>query len=198
VNVDHFKVFIETMGTTAGDHVLLELSRRLANRLREDETMARRESSGAPSEAVLFRLGGDEFAVLLDAVDDPSDALRVAKSIQTSVAEPFFVETREMRVSASIGIALSTTTHERPEDILKDADVAMLRAKTLGGSRCEVLDEGMHSRAGGRLRLEADLRTALSERQFRIYYLPASGGTGDTTRGECRGFTAVGSIPRRD
>jgi len=171
-NVDHFKVFNETMGTTAGDHVLLELGRRLANRLREDETMARRESSGAPSEAVLFRLGGDEFAVLLDAVDDPSDALRVAKSIQTAVAEPFFVETREMRVSASIGIALSAATHERPEDILKDADVAMRRAKALGGSRCEVLDEGMHTRAVGRLRLEADLRTALTERQFRIYYQP--------------------------
>jgi diguanylate cyclase (GGDEF)-like protein/PAS domain S-box-containing protein len=171
-NVDHFKVFNETMGTTAGDHVLLELGRRLANRLREDETMARRESSGAPSEAMLFRLGGDEFAVLLDAVDDPSDALRVAKSIQTAVAEPFFVETREMRVSASIGIALSAATHERPEDILKDADVAMRRAKALGGSRCEVLDEGMHTRAVGRLRLETDLRTALTERQFRIYYQP--------------------------
>ena len=172
VNVDHFKVFNETMGTVAGDHVLLELSRRLATRLRQDETMARRESSGVSSEAVLFRLGGDEFTILLDVVDDPSDALRVAKSIQTAVAEPFFVETREMRVSASIGIALSTPTHERPEDILKDTDVAMRRAKALGGSRCEVLDEAMHTRAVGRLRLEADLRTALTERQFRIFYQP--------------------------
>jgi diguanylate cyclase (GGDEF)-like protein/PAS domain S-box-containing protein len=172
VNVDHFKVFNETMGTVAGDHVLLELSRRLATRLREDETMACRESSGAASEAVLFRLGGDEFTILLDVVDDPSDALRVAKSIQTALAEPFFVETREVRVSPSIGIALSAPTHERPEDVLKDADVAMRRAKALGGSRCEVLDEAMHTRAVGRLRLEADLRTALTERQFRIFYQP--------------------------
>jgi len=172
VNVDHFKVFNETMGTVAGDHVLLELSRRLATRLRQDETMARRESSGASPEAVLFRLGGDEFTILLDVVDDPSDALRVAKSMQTAVAEPFFVETREMRVSASIGIALSAPTHERPEDVLKDADVAMRRAKALGGSRCEVLDEAMHTLAVGRLRLEADLRTALTERQFRIFYQP--------------------------
>ncbi len=172
VNVDHFKVFNETMGTAAGDHVLLELSRRLATRLRQDETMARRENSGASPEAVLFRLGGDEFTILLDVVDDPSDALRVAKSIQTAVAEPFFVETREMRVSASIGIALSGPTHERPEDVLKDADVAMRRAKALGGSRCEVLDEAMHTRAVGRLRLESDLRTALTERQFRIFYQP--------------------------
>ncbi len=172
VNVDHFKVFNETMGTAAGDHVLLELSTRLTNRLRQDETMARRDSSGVAPEAMLFRLGGDEFAILLDVVDDPSDAMRVAKSIQTAVAEPFFVESREVRVSASIGIALSTLTHQRPEDVLKDADVAMRRAKALGGSRCEVLDEAMHTRAVGRLRLEADLRTALSERQFRIFYQP--------------------------
>jgi diguanylate cyclase (GGDEF)-like protein/PAS domain S-box-containing protein len=172
LNVDHFKVFNETLGTAAGDHVLLELSRRLTNRLRQDETMTRRESSGAAPEAMLFRLGGDEFAVLLDAVDDPSDAMRVAKSIQTAVAEPFFIESREVRVSASIGIALSTLTHQRPEDVLKDADVAMRRAKGLGGSRCEVLDEAMHTRAVGRLRLEADLRTALTERQFRIFYQP--------------------------
>ena len=171
-NVDHFKVFNETMGSGAGDHVLLEISRRLGARLRQDETMTRRESGGAPPDAVLFRLGGDEFAILLDGVDDPSDAMRVARSIQAAVAEPFFVETREVRVSASIGIALSTPTHERPEDILKDADLAMRRAKGLGGSRCEVLDEAMHTRAVGRLRLETDLQKALTERQFRVFYQP--------------------------
>jgi len=72
----------------------------------------------------------------------------------------------------SIGISLSTLTHERPEDILKDADVAMRRAKALGGSRCEVSDEAMHSRAVGRLRLEADLREAMNARQFRVHYQP--------------------------
>jgi EAL domain-containing protein (putative c-di-GMP-specific phosphodiesterase class I) len=98
--------------------------------------------------------------------------MRLAKRIQESVAEAFTVEFREVRVSASIGIALSTVTHERPEDVLKDADVAMRRAKALGGSRCEVFDEAMHTRAVGRLRLEADLRTALAERQFSVYYQP--------------------------
>jgi EAL domain-containing protein (putative c-di-GMP-specific phosphodiesterase class I) len=72
----------------------------------------------------------------------------------------------------SIGIALSAPTHERPEDVLKDADVAMRRAKALGGSRAEVFDEAMHARAMGRLRLESDLRTAFTERQFRVYYQP--------------------------
>jgi diguanylate cyclase (GGDEF)-like protein/PAS domain S-box-containing protein len=171
-NIDHFKVCNETMGTVAGDHVLLEIGRRLAAQLRQDDTLARRESAGVSAEVVLFRLGADEFTILLDAVGDPSDAMRVATSIQTAIAEPFFVEAREMRVSASVGIALSTPTHERPEDVLKDADVAMRRAKALGGSRCEVFDEAMHTRAVGRLRLEADLRAALTERQFRVFYQP--------------------------
>lgn len=171
-NLDHFKVFNETMGTTAGDHVLLEISRRLAAQLRQGDTTTGREAGDAKGETLLFRLGGDEFAILLDSVGDPSDAMRLAKRILESVAEAFSVEAREVRVSASIGIAMSAATHERPEDVLKDADVAMRRAKALGGSRCEVFDEAMHTRAVGRLRLEADLRTALAERQFRVYYQP--------------------------
>jgi diguanylate cyclase (GGDEF)-like protein/PAS domain S-box-containing protein len=171
-NVDHFKVFNETMGTAAGDQVLLEIGRRLAADIREGDTIARRDNGGVAADVVLFRLGGDEFTILLGAVSDPSDALRMAKSLQAAVAEPLLVEAREMRVSVSIGIALSAPTHERPEDVLKDADVALRRAKALGGSRCEVLDEAMHSRAVGRLRLEADLRSALTERQFRVHYQP--------------------------
>jgi diguanylate cyclase (GGDEF)-like protein/PAS domain S-box-containing protein len=171
-NVDHFKVFNESMGTAAGDHVLLEIGRRLTALTRQDDTVTRRDIAGVAADVVLFRLGGDEFTFLLGAVGDPSDALRIAKKIQEAVAAPFTVEAREMRVSVSIGIALSMPDHERPEDVLKDADVALRRAKALGGSRCEVLDEGMHSRAVGRLRLEADLRAAFTGRQFRVYYQP--------------------------
>jgi diguanylate cyclase (GGDEF)-like protein/PAS domain S-box-containing protein len=169
-NVDHFKVFNETTGTAAGDHVLQEIGRRLATCLRQDDTIARRENGSV--EAVLFRLGGDEFAILLDSVGDPSDAMRVAKRIQSAVADPFIVDSREVRPSLSVGIALSTLVHERPEDVLKDADVAMRRAKSLGGSRCEVFDEAMHTRAVGRMRLESDLRAAIAAHQFRVYYQP--------------------------
>jgi diguanylate cyclase (GGDEF)-like protein/PAS domain S-box-containing protein len=171
-NVDHFKVFNETTGTAAGDQVLQEIGRRLGTCLRQDDTIARRESGTLATDAVLFRLGGDEFTILLDAIADPSDAMRVARRIQAAVAEPFLVDAREVRASISVGIALSTVAHERPEDVLKDADVAMRRAKSLGGSRCEVFDEAMHTRAVGRMRLEADLRTAIAERQFRVYYQP--------------------------
>jgi diguanylate cyclase (GGDEF)-like protein/PAS domain S-box-containing protein len=170
-NVDHFKVFNETMGNKAGDHILTEIGRRLSMELRQDDAAAR-DRAAAVSDAALFRLGGDEFTVLLETVGDPSDALRIARRLQAAVAAPFPVESREVRASASVGIALSTAAHTRPEDILKDADVAMRRAKAMGGSRCEVFDEAMHTRAGGRLKLESDLRTALSERQFRIHYQP--------------------------
>jgi len=169
-NVDHFKVFNESMGTERGDHVLVEIARRMVGCLRADETIARREKES--SDTVLFRLGGDEFTILLEPAGDPSDALRVARRVQAAVAEPFSVDGRELRVSVSIGIALSMPEHERPEDVLKDADVALRRAKALGGSRCEVFDEAMHTRAVGRLKLESDLRTALAERQFRVHYQP--------------------------
>jgi diguanylate cyclase (GGDEF)-like protein/PAS domain S-box-containing protein len=172
LNVDHFKVFNDTMGMGAGDHVLLEIGRRLGSHLRQEDKIARRESGRVTAEAVLFRLGGDEFVILFDAVGDASDAMRVAQDMQAGVAEPFFVDSHEVRVSMSIGIALSTVTHERPEEVLKDADVAMRRAKALGGSRCEIFDEAMHTRAVGRLRLESDLREAMAEHQFRVYYQP--------------------------
>jgi len=170
-NLDHFKVFNETMGTAAGDHVLQEIARRIGSCLRQDDTIARGDSTGSSS-VLLSRLGGDEFAILLDSVSDPSDAMRVARRIQEAVAEPFSVDSREVRASMSVGIAVSAPAHERPEDVLKDADVAMRRAKALGGSRCEVFDEAMHTRAVGRLRLEADLRAALAGRQFRVRYHP--------------------------
>jgi diguanylate cyclase (GGDEF)-like protein/PAS domain S-box-containing protein len=166
-NVDGFKAFNESQGTEGGDRVLQEIGRAIAACLCDDDAIARGASGGA-----LSRLGGDEFTIILDGVSDPSDAMRIAKRIQAAVAEPFFLDSREMRASVSIGIALSMLVHEKPEDILRDADIAMRRAKALGGSRCEVFDEAMHTRAEGRLRLEADLRAALAGQQFRIYYQP--------------------------
>ena len=168
-NVDHFKVN-EAMGTIAGDHILTEIARRLSVELRQDDATAR--DRGAASDASLFRLGADEFTILLETVGDPSDALRIARRLQEAVAAPFPIESREVRASASVGIALTTVAHTRPEDVLKDADVALRRAKAMGGSRCEVFDQAMHTRAVGRLKLESDLRTALTERQFRIHYQP--------------------------
>ena len=171
-NVDQFKVFNQAEGTTAGDRILLEISRRILGQLRRNDTVARCDENGSAGDAALFRVGGDEFTILLDAIHQPSDALRVAKRVQSAVSEPFAIESREIRISVSLGIALSTASQEGPEDVFKDAEVALRRAKSLGGSRCEVFDEAMHRSAVGRLRLESDLRTALAEGQFRVHYQP--------------------------
>lgn len=168
-NVDHFKGFNETMGTAAGDQILAEIGRRLADHLKQDDTITCHEDAG---DVALFRLGGDEFTILLDALGDPSDAMRLAQRMQARAADPFLVDSHEVRVALSIGIALSTPLHERWEDLLRDADVAMRRAKALGGSRCEVFDEAMHTRAVGRLKLESDLRAAMVKRQFLVFYQP--------------------------
>jgi GGDEF domain-containing protein len=89
-NVDHFKVFNDTLGPAAGDHILAEISRRIASYPRQDDALARSDSPDPAGEPVLSRLGGDEFTVLLDHVSDPSDAMRVGKRLQAAVAEPFF------------------------------------------------------------------------------------------------------------
>jgi len=173
-NLDHFKDFNQGLGPAAGDQLLTEITRRIAVSVRQEDTIARRDSASPCAEPVLSRLGGDEFTILLDAVGDPSDALRVAHRIEAAVAAPFLLNSREVRASVSLGVALSTTEHAQPEDLLKDADAAMRRAKALGGSRCEVFDEAMHSRAVGRQRLESDLRTAIAQNQFRVFYQPVA------------------------
>jgi PAS domain S-box-containing protein/diguanylate cyclase (GGDEF)-like protein len=171
-NLDHFKIFNETINPSAADQILVEVARRLSNYLQQDRTIARRDSNDSIPEARVFRLGGDEFTILLEGVTDASDAMRVAKSLQQVAAGPIDIVPSEVRIALSIGIAMSAAIHERPEDLLRDADVALRRAKALGGSRCEVFDEAMHARAVGRLALESDLRTALNEHQFRVHYQP--------------------------
>lgn len=171
VDLDGFKVFNDTMGTAVGDQVVVETGHRILAALRDEDTVSRPQNQLA-KDAILSRMGGDEFTILLEGVTDPSDAMRVAQRILSAVAEPFLAESQELHPSASIGIAVSAVTHTRAEDLLQDADVAMRRAKALGGSRCEVFDEAMHTRAVNRLKLEAELREAIAQRQFRVHYQP--------------------------
>src|SRR5208282_3818549 len=171
-DLDGFKAFNDTMGPAVGDQVIVEIGRRIEADLRDEDTVSRSQNQVTSRNAVLSRMGGDEFTILLEDVADPSNAMRVAKRILSAVAEPFLVEGREVRTSASVGIAVSATTHARAEDLLQDADVAMRRAKALGGSRCEVFDEAMHTRAVNRLKLEAELREAIEKNEFRVFYQP--------------------------
>ncbi len=172
VDLDGFKTFNDTVGPALADQVIVEIGQRLRSCLREEDTVSRGQDELPPIEAVLSRMGGDEFTILLEAVADPSNAMRVAKRILSVVAKPLLLDGHQLRTSASVGIALSAPTHERAEDLLRDADIAMRRAKASGGSRCEVFDESMHTRAVNRLKLEADLRQATAKNQFRILYQP--------------------------
>jgi PAS domain S-box-containing protein len=171
MDIDRFKAFNDAMGNAAGDQLIVEVGRRLSASLRHDDTVSRPGGGPQPDQAV-SRLDGNEFAVLVDGLTDPSDAMRIAQRFQVAMAEPFLVEGREVNTSASVGIAVSTSAHQRVEDLLQDADVAMRRAKGLGGGRCEVFDEAMHTSALRRLRLETDLKQALENRQFRVHYQP--------------------------
>jgi len=172
VDLDGFKMFNDSMGPALGDRVLVEIGQRMGACLRSDDTVSRPQGEFPVKDAALSRLGGDEFTVLLEEVSDPSNAMRVAERIVYAMAAPLTIEGEEVRTSVSVGIALSTSLQEHAEDLLQDAEAAMRRAKALGGSRCEVFDEAMHARAVNRLKLEAELRQALEQKQFRVYYQP--------------------------
>src|ERR1700688_462104 len=135
-DIDGFRLFNDTIGPALTDRVLIEIGHRLEDCLREEDTISPPQDKLPMKNAVLSRMGGDEFTILLEGASDPSDAMRVASRIRSALAEPFQVDGREVRTSISVGIALSTSAHERAEDLLQEADVAMRRAKALGGSRC--------------------------------------------------------------
>jgi PAS domain S-box-containing protein len=176
IDVDEFKIINDSLGYTAGDELLIQIGQRLKDSVRRADTVSRPRTSGVPdrpaSDGTLARLGGDEFAVLLDDIRDPIEAVRVAERLQAELVTPFAVNHEEIVISASIGIASSASPHTQAEDLLRDADIAMYRAKRAGKARCEVSDAAMHANAVKRLRLETDLRRALDQGEFRVYYQP--------------------------
>lgn len=172
LDIDGFKAFNQQMGSKIGDQVLAEIARRTSACLRTQDTVARPHARLPFADAVPSRMGGDEFTFLLESIKDPSDALRVARRIQSSLDSPFILDGREINLSASIGIALSVAPDDRPEDLLQNAEIALFRAKALGAGRCEVFDEAMHTRAVNRLTLENELRTAIQRGEFRLHYQP--------------------------
>lgn len=158
LDIDRFKVINDSLGHMRGDQLLIEVTHRLTTCLRPGDSVA--------------RLGGDEFCVLIDDVNDVSDATRVANRIQASMQEPFSVAGQEVFATVSVGIALSDKGYDRPEDLLRDADTAMYRAKALGKNRYEVFDKVMHARAVALLSLETDLRWAIERHEFQVHYQP--------------------------
>jgi PAS domain S-box-containing protein len=174
IDLDEFKVVNDSLGHKAGDELLIQIGRRLSKSLRREDTVARNHAGEAPGAAdeSLARIGGDEFTIVLDDIADPSDAVRVAERIQNRLAIPFLINRQEMVVSASIGIALSTTLRAAAEEVLRDAEIALYRAKRSGKARCEVFDTAMYATAVQRLRLETDLRKALERGELINHYQP--------------------------
>jgi diguanylate cyclase (GGDEF)-like protein/PAS domain S-box-containing protein len=158
LDLDRFKFVNDTYGHEAGDELLVQAARRLESCLRQEDTVA--------------RLGGDEFALILDAIQDLSDATRVAERIQAELSQPFVVRDSQILTSASIGIALSYTGYDEARDVLRDADAAMYRAKSAGRARFEIFDRAMHEHVLARLQLETDLRRALDRNEFMLQFQP--------------------------
>nr|MBA2735869.1 EAL domain-containing protein [Pyrinomonadaceae bacterium] len=158
IDLDRFKVVNDTMGHEMGDKLLVDLSNRLKECVRTVDTVA--------------RLGGDEFAVLLDGLSNQELAIEIAERIQESLSQPFDLDGQEFFTSASIGISFSTIGYDCPEDILRDADTAMYRAKANGKARHEVFDLGMHTRAVESLKLENDLRQGIEKGEILPYFQP--------------------------
>lgn len=158
LDFDRFKVINDSLGHTEGDNFLKLVARRLESVLRPGDLVA--------------RLGGDEFTILLSELGSESDAVQIAERIQEDLKNPFELGGREFFISASIGITFSTGGHEKAEDILRDADIAMYRAKSQGRAQHQVFDPSMHAHATMQLQLETEMRRALENDEFRVYYQP--------------------------
>jgi diguanylate cyclase (GGDEF)-like protein len=158
LDLDRFKVVNDGLGHAVGDQLLVALARRLSECLRPMDTLA--------------RLGGDEFAILLEDIRDLSDATEVADRIHERLTSAFSLNGQEIYATTSIGIALNNAGYDRPQDVLRDADTAMYRAKALGKARYAVFDSSMREHAMSQLQIENDLRRAIEHNELSVHYQP--------------------------
>ena len=176
LDLDRFKNVNDTLGHEAGDRLLVEAADRLERRLRAADTISRLDAADEVGRRVtghtLARFGGDEFGVILSGIRHPSDATLVAERLIHAVAEPMSIDGRVVFASASIGIALSASAYDRPGDLLRDADTALHRAKKAGRGQFELFDPAMRAAVVRTLELEADLRRAVTDDEFVLYYQP--------------------------
>ena len=159
LDLDRFKVINDGLGHAAGDRLLTEVARRLAACLRSGDTLA--------------RFGGDEFTVLLEGVGSAAVATAVAERLLARLGDPFQLEEQEAVIGGSVGIALGEPGRDEPGDLLRQADIALYRAKAAGRGTLAVFEPGMDTAARNRLGLEAELRRALEREELTLHYQPA-------------------------
>ncbi|MBV9865687.1 MAG: EAL domain-containing protein [Abitibacteriaceae bacterium] len=173
LDFDGFKVINDSLGHTMGDQLLVAIAERLQTCLRTADTVA--------------RMGGDEFTILLDSIEDLSEATQVAERVQTAMRQPFDLDGQQVFAPVSTGIALYTPSYDYPEHLLRDADTAMYRAKAQGRARYEIFNVDMHAQAMHRLQIENELHRAIEQQEFVLCYQPiVSLATGKIT-----GFEAL-------
>lgn len=158
IDLDRFKIINDSLGHQIGDSLLIAIANKLTSIVRETDTIA--------------RLGGDEFIALLEPISQLNDVIDIAERIIKELQSPFYLEERQVFTAASIGIVLSSKEYGQAADLLRNADIAMYRAKSQGRSRYEVFDQGMYQLALARHKLEHDLRHALERKEFQVYYQP--------------------------
>jgi diguanylate cyclase (GGDEF)-like protein/PAS domain S-box-containing protein len=158
LDLDRFKTVNDSLGHLVGDRLLISVAQRLQATIRSSDTVA--------------RLGGDEFVILLDHIGQEYDVIGTVHRIEETLRAPFNLNGHELFTSASIGVLMEAGRYEQPEDLLRDADLAMYRAKALGRGRHELFSEPLHIEARQRLLLETDLHRALERQELRVYYQP--------------------------
>lgn len=158
LDLDRFKVINDSLSHEAGDQLLVQVAKRIRASLRPEDTVA--------------RLGGDEFVVLFEDLPQASHAVRVAERIQHAFEAAFLLQGQEAYTTCSMGLALSTSSATVPSELVRDAEVAMYRAKAKRAGSLEIFDPSMNAQALARFQMESELRRALERQEFLLYYQP--------------------------
>ncbi|MBV5261820.1 EAL domain-containing protein [Synechococcus moorigangaii CMS01] len=173
LDLDNFKIVNDSLGHVVGDELLIEVAHLLKSFIRDTDLAA--------------RLGGDEFVILLEEIPGVEGAVHIADRILDALKTPFKVSGYEVFIDTSVGIIIGDARHESAQDLLRDADIAMYRAKQNGKSQYAIFDPQMHLQAMQRLRLEGEIRAAIEEKQFILYYQPIM----NLEQGSIEGFEAL-------
>lgn len=173
LDFDRFKLINDSMGHSAGDAFLIQVARRIRESVRPTDIVA--------------RLGGDEFTILCEDLEREAHAVMLAERLQVVLTTPMLIAGTEIATSASIGITFSTIGYQLPEEVLRDADIAMYRAKAAGKARHALFDARLHQQVTDRVRLEGDLRRAIEAGQLSVAYQPLF----DLRSGKLSGFEAL-------